>query len=105
MQVDPDLEDLIPSFIANRQIDIQTIASALNLEDFITLRRVGHNLRGAGAAFGFDRVSDMGARLEEAALASNAEGIREVADQLAAYMRRAAIVYTAPCPDSSIGKH
>lgn len=96
VRVDADLEELIPSFIANRRIDIQTIGNALDLDDFLTLRRVGHNLRGAGAAFGFDRVSAIGAQLEEAALASNPQGVRVAAEELAAYMLRALIVYEAP---------
>lgn len=93
VRVDADLEDLMPSFIMNRRMDIQTIGNALGAEDFLTLRRVGHNLHGAGAAFGFDRVSAIGAQLEEAALASNPQGVRVAAEELAAYMRRALIVY------------
>lgn len=96
VRVDPDLEDLIPSFMANRQVDVQTIGNALDRHDFIMLRRLGHSLCGAGAAFGFDRVSAIGAQLEAAALASNPERVRDVAVELAAYMRRVVIVYEAP---------
>ena len=50
----------------------------------MTVRHHAHALRGSGGAFGFDAISEIAAKLEDAALAEN---LREVATQLAALRR------------------
>jgi len=52
VHVDIDLEDLIPGFLDNRQKDIRNLESALQENDFETLRSIGHNLKGVGGGCG-----------------------------------------------------
>jgi HPt (histidine-containing phosphotransfer) domain-containing protein len=58
---------LLPRFIAHRRRDIGDIGVALARDDFETIARIGHNMRGNGDSYGFPEVSTLGARLETAA--------------------------------------
>ena len=93
VQVDPDLGELIPNFLSNRQTDIQMIQLSLECDDYPKIRRIGHSLRGAGGAFGFDHLSDIGTQIEEAALAADDVRIRTLTLELAEFMRRAVVVF------------
>ncbi len=46
VQVDPDLEELIPGFLENRKLDIEKLRSALNEKDFVNLGLIGHSIKG-----------------------------------------------------------
>lgn len=91
--VDPDLEDLIPGFFQNRQNDVQRLSEALEQGDFETIRIIGHSMKGAGGGYGFDRVTELGAIIEEAAKAQDRTRIRDAVAELADYMSRVEIVY------------
>ena len=67
IHADPEIADLIPKFLDNRQKDINLIESALEKNDFDAIRMLGHSMKGAGGGYGFDGVTEIGKNLEEAA--------------------------------------
>ncbi len=91
--VEQALEDLVPAFMAQRKADQYDIAKALPLRDFGALRKTGHGMTGAGASYGFDRISDLGERLNEAARAGDVTAIEKVRDELDDYMNRLIVKY------------
>lgn len=93
VQVDPDLEDLIPGFLENRNSDVEKLRSALDDNDFVNLRSIGHSIKGVGGGYGFDLMSELGADIESAAKESNADDIREKINQLDDYLQRVEIEY------------
>ena len=93
IQVDPDLEELIPGFLENRNLDVEKLRSALDENDFANLQSIGHSIKGVGGGYGFDLMSDLGADIESAAKESNADDIREKINQLADYLQRVEIEY------------
>ncbi len=93
VQVDPDLEDLIPGFLENRNMDVEKLRSALDDNDFENLRSIGHSIKGVGGGYGFDQMSVLGADIESAAKESNATEIREIINQLNDYLQHVEIEY------------
>jgi len=93
IQVDPDLEELIPGFLENRNLDVEKLRSALDENNFANLQSIGHSIKGVGGGYGFDLMSDLGADIESAAKESNADDIREKINQLADYLQRVEIEY------------
>ncbi len=93
VSVDADLEDLIPGFLKNRQADILTLQNALRESDFETLRVLGHSMKGAGGGYGFDQISEIGSRLEQAALEQDKEKILLNTEYLKKYLERVAVVF------------
>jgi HPt (histidine-containing phosphotransfer) domain-containing protein len=69
--VDSTLRALVPEFLRSKRTDIALALSALAQGDYDTAVRVGHQLKGEGSAFGFDRVTAMGAELELAATSAD----------------------------------
>lgn len=92
MRVDPDLEDLIPGFLQNKEKDVRSIRDLLTQGDYDAIRVLGHSMKGAGGGYGFDPITAYGARIEEAAAAEDNATISEAVEQLADYLSRVAVV-------------
>lgn len=93
VSVDADLEDLIPGFLENRQTDIDNIKEALRNKDYETIRVLGHSMKGAGGGYGFDEISEIGARLEQAALTEDGAVIIRIIEQLREYLEQVVVVF------------
>jgi HPt (histidine-containing phosphotransfer) domain-containing protein len=81
VRVEKDLEALVQRFLARKREDLDRVRIALAAKDYETIRRIGHDLKGAGEGFGFPELSAFGAALERAAIARNE---RASGEQLAA---------------------
>ncbi len=80
---DPALAEVIDQFVAGLPGQAKQMRSALANGCFQELRRLGHQLSGAGGSYGYPALSDVGARLEDAAEASDTEGATLAMSELA----------------------
>ena len=90
--VDPDLEDLIPGYLENRTKDTEERLNALEANDFASIQRSAHSMKGSGGGYGFDRITEIGSALEEAAKRQDPEAIRERVGDLSDYLDRVEII-------------
>ena len=93
VHVDPDLEPIVPRFFELRHENLQAISAGLAAEDFTALAWIGHSMKGSGAGYGFDYITELGRSIEQAAKAQDADGISANAAQLAAYLQRVEVVF------------
>ncbi len=93
VQVDPDLADLIPGYLAHRKMDIAAIREALDKNDLDTVRILGHSMKGSGVGYGFQTITDIGGVLEKAAQEGLNDRIRVQIERLEEYLRQIEIVY------------
>ncbi len=93
VSVDPEIMDLIPGFLDNREKDIRSMLKALENGDYKTIRTLGHSMKGSGGGYGFDAIGDIGSLLEQEAESRNIEGIRRGIDELSTYLERVDVVY------------
>jgi HPt (histidine-containing phosphotransfer) domain-containing protein len=93
--VDPELCDLIPTFLTNKRTDARTILSGVFgcHIDFEAVARIGHKLKGEGGSYGLDDISVFGAKIELAARNHDADKIRHYASELADYLDSLQIEY------------
>ncbi|MGV8058170.1 MAG: Hpt domain-containing protein [Smithellaceae bacterium] len=91
--VEEDLEELIPGYLENRRHDIVVISSALEHGDFELIRNTGHKMKGSGGGYGFDRITDIGRDIEEAAKAQHGENILKQVEALRLYLGHVKVVY------------
>ncbi len=93
VQIDPDLEELIPTYLGNRRKDVEAIRKALGEKDLETIERLGHTMKGSGGGYGFDITSAIGANLEQAAKENSLDEIKSSLNELADFMDRVQVVY------------
>jgi signal transduction histidine kinase/CheY-like chemotaxis protein/HPt (histidine-containing phosphotransfer) domain-containing protein len=95
VDVDPDLADLIPGYLDHRREDLTSMTSALDREDYEAIRVLAHSMRGSGAAYGFDAISEIGNAAEQAARTEDAAEIRHLVDELGRYLERVELRQTS----------
>jgi HPt (histidine-containing phosphotransfer) domain-containing protein len=91
--VSSELRDLIPRFLANRQLEVGQLGDAIARRDFEAARRIGHGLKGVGGGYGFDEITRLGTEIEHCAR-SGGGGLEALARELAEYLESVDITYT-----------
>jgi CheY-like chemotaxis protein len=92
VRADPRFADLVPGFLLNRRQDVIAMHDALERGDFETVRTLGHGMKGAGASYGFQAITDMGDALEQAAAGTDANASRKWVGELSSYLDRVEVV-------------
>ena len=93
VKIDPEVKQLIPSFLKNHDTDISEMQKSLTKEDFEHIERIGHGMKGAGAGFGFDYISELGAFIETAAKQRDIVTIQKKITELVNYLQSIEVVY------------
>jgi len=85
-EVEPWLRPVIGKYLENRRADVAKLRSALDSGDYAMVRLLGHQMAGTGGGYGFPAISDIGAALEECALASDAARMQAGIAELDRYL-------------------
>ena len=93
VEVDRELEDLMPLFTQTRQRDMDGLAAGLAASDFDALRMIGHGMKGSGGAFGFPLITVMGDAIEVAALKLDHAAVSQQLALLRSYLGSIEIKY------------
>ncbi len=84
--IDTDLKDLILGYLENRRKDIQEILLSLQSGNYEKIRIIGHSMKGSGSGYGFEKITEIGRNLEDAAKSQEETKIREQITQLVFYL-------------------
>jgi len=88
---DEDLWELVPEFLANRRRDVDRLRAAVQCGDHATIQRLGHNMKGTGAPFGFQEITHLGAGLETAGRNAGEASAALLTDRLESYLARISV--------------
>ena len=86
VRVGSSLAGLVPGYLEGRRRDLATIAVALERSDYDNVRVLGHNMKGSGAGYGFSRITEIGASLEQSAIRCAPNEIRAGSAALVRYL-------------------
>jgi HPt (histidine-containing phosphotransfer) domain-containing protein len=86
--VEAGLADLVPVFLGNCRAQARSLRADPAAGDLSAAASVGHSLAGSGASYGFERISDLGRKIEAAAKRRDAHAVGELALQLEDYLAR-----------------
>jgi HPt (histidine-containing phosphotransfer) domain-containing protein len=89
---DAMLRSLAIRYLERRRLELETLRGALAAADFEALWIAGHQMHGAGGAFGVMRISELGAALEFSAFDRNVAAIEDRLDELEAFLARVEVV-------------
>jgi HPt (histidine-containing phosphotransfer) domain-containing protein len=81
---DPDLADVIELFVAELPTRIADLRAALAAGDLPKVRRLAHQLKGAGGSHGFPQLGPLAWKLEQAAQGVDTSTAASILDNLAA---------------------
>ncbi len=87
---------LIPTFLGNRRADIATIRAALTRQDYGTIRLLGHRMKGDGGSYGLDRITEIGADLETAAMVPDLAAMHRSLEDLEDFVARLEVTKQEP---------
>lgn len=93
IKIDSVISALIPDFLTNRQADIENLSTALANKDYESIRITGHNLKGCGAGYGFQDITDIGANIEKSAVSQDDDDLNKQISDLKDYLESVEIVY------------
>jgi two-component system sensor histidine kinase/response regulator len=93
VEVDADLEDLIPDFLEKKRVELVELCNFLEKNDFEWLRQLGHKLKGTFNMYGFTFLSDACLVIENAAVKNDAFTITDQLDAMTDFMNHLAIRY------------
>jgi HPt (histidine-containing phosphotransfer) domain-containing protein len=93
VEVDKELEEIVPNFLRNRERDILVLEQAIAGGDFTTVASIGHRIRGSSGGYGFDDLGEIGKSLEEAGNAGDAPGARQAFSSMKSYLTGIQVIY------------
>lgn len=88
-----EIEPLIPNYLAKRHADIGRMRAALDVGDLPGLREIGHAIKGSGGGYGFDRLTELGWEIEQAATHGDAETSARAVDAMDDFLQRVEVEY------------
>lgn len=93
VHVDPELSELVPGYLDNRRHDVSALETAVTAGDFSLIEHLAHIMKGTGGGYGFDAITEIGARMEMAAKNKNKEEIQKEVSELSIYLEQVEVVY------------
>lgn len=93
VQVNRELESLVPRFLGNCARHAAELREAIAQSDLDAVRRIGHSLRGVGGGYGFPEITRLGAIIESAAQAGNLTAADAAITELAMYLDAIQVEY------------
>ena len=93
VMLDKDVEQLVMRFLVRKHAELDRLRAALEMSDFETIRRLGHDLKGAGEGFGFPELSILGAKFELAAPERDTTQIAVCIASMERYLTRLQVRY------------
>ena len=94
VSVDAALADILPGYLVNRRRDVQSLTDLLAQAAFADMRVLGHRMKGSGAGYGLDTISELGKKIEQTAHAKSQTELAVVIAALDDFLQRLTVVYT-----------
>lgn len=91
--VDEMLKDLIPGFLENRRKELLELEGLVAQSNFDELSRFGHKLKGTALNYGFQRLGEIAASLEQAAISKNIDVIQRLSQDIKMHLANMQINY------------
>lgn len=82
VEIDADLQDLIPQFVENRKKDIVALEELVEKNDLTAIAQLAHKIKGAAAGYGFNELSDLAAQMEQAAKAGDNTPLKDLVKKM-----------------------
>ena len=86
IEIPDGLEELAPTYLAARKKEVAGMLALLAASDFDRLKIIGHNLKGTGASYGLQDLTDAGGLLEKSAASRDAASVDALLQRMETYL-------------------
>jgi len=86
---DPDILDLVPGFLNNREKELAELRAWIEASDFNSLARWGHSVKGISAPYGFPSLGRLAAQFEQHAKEKQSIELTETLRVIESYLAEA----------------
>lgn len=84
--IPPELMSLVPGFLERRQVDFTDLRNFLNQGHFEEAKKIAHKIKGNGGSYGFDQLTVLAARLEDACSARDKTAFGQILSEMESYV-------------------
>ncbi|WP_127715785.1 Hpt domain-containing protein [Halobacteriovorax sp. HLS] len=93
VEIDQDLEDIVPGFLENRKKDIELLKQFSNEKNLSEIEKIGHKVSGSSGGYGFHDLGQIAKEIEKLAMANTETGINELIEKFEDYVNNVKINY------------
>lgn len=87
VEVDPDILELVPGFCESRKRDLKNLNDYIGNNDFISIAKVSHTIKGVARPYGFPTLENLAVQLEKAAKEGNQAACLEILNSALQYFK------------------
>lgn len=96
--VDRELEPIMPRYFELQRQSLEELVLAADGGDGETARQLGHKMKGTGSSYGFPYLTELGAAIEQAAVAGDLGRAADLGRTAGDYLDRVHVVYEEATP-------
>jgi HPt (histidine-containing phosphotransfer) domain-containing protein len=93
VEIDPDIADLVPQFLENREKDLLSLEDLIRSKNASSISQLAHKIKGSAAGYGFDELSQIAASMETAAKEENFHLIEKLYQDAQQYLKSVEVIY------------
>lgn len=93
VEIDPDIADLVPQFLENRNKDLLSLEELLTSKNTNAISQLAHKIKGSAAGYGFVELSRIAADMEVEAKSDNFSAIQKLYKEAREYLATVVVVY------------
>ncbi len=93
VEVDPDIADLVPQFLENRNKDLLSLEELLASKNTTAISQLAHKIKGSAAGYGFTELSRIAAEMEVSAKKENLPEIQKLYKEAREYLATVVVIY------------
>lgn len=93
VKVDQELKDLIPTYLENRETELALLRKLAEGQDSKGISVITHKLKGNAAAYGFDWLGEVAAKIESSLKAGQWNDVTKKLDEIEHYLNHIEIEF------------
>lgn len=86
IKVDQDLKEIVMKYLGVQRNEVNGFLGLLDNRKFEDIRKAAHKIKGSGATFGFNFLSEAATRIEVEARNQNGQAITELSNSIIEYL-------------------
>ena len=93
VEIDNDLEDIVPGFLENRKNDVVDLQAFYEKREFKEIERIGHKVSGSSGGYGFHLLGKIAKEIELNAAEENEEKVSNLITDFIEYVEKVEVKF------------